>query len=374
MACTPICLRGARRPVTARRWRSAALVLAALVSTAASAQDPPQIDSPAPAQPGRRVSLHWNAPAGPCPGEPELLARIDALVDAAPLQLDATAWVQQLAVPTPAGEAWRLDLRLQWSQRSDTRILHARDCSSLADATVVLVAVLAAPLAAAGHLGPATDLPAREPLEPFALADEPTSRSSRTATPLQLRRSRRRAARRRGPYAGLHAIAGAGALPRGDFGLTLALGGLRPRLRLEGAATYLALQGVSLRDGSGRGGTIGLATAALRLCPRFLGPPLELSLCGALELGLSWANSVGLSPPRRSTGAWISVALGGALDWWFSPQVALHAGLEANVAPLFTAYRLDGGVLFTPSRVGLRGSLGLTIAFVSPRTTRPPRP
>ena len=140
MACTPICLRGARRPVTARRWRSAALVLAALVSTAASAQDPPQIDSPAPAQPGRRVSLHWNAPAGPCPGEPELLARIDALVDAAPLQLDATAWVQQLAVPTPAGEAWRLDLRLQWSQRSDTRILHARDCSSLADATVVLPA------------------------------------------------------------------------------------------------------------------------------------------------------------------------------------------------------------------------------------------
>lgn len=379
MACATSCTCGPRlrRPV---RGRAATGLLAAMLTTSmAHAQTPPQIASETPTPPGRSVQLHWSAPAGPCPGEPELVARIDALVGDAALQLDATASVQQLATPAPGGEPWRLDLRLHWSYRSDTRILHAHDCSALADATVVLVAVLAAPLIAADRLQPAVpadppaDQPPRAASDNLILRDDPGPTASGPAPP-PLRRTRRRDARRRGPFAGLRAVAGAGALPRGDFGLALALGSLRPRLRIEGAATYLALQSANLGDGSGRGGTVALATAALRVCPRFLGPPVELSLCGALEVGLSWANSVGLTPPRRTAGAWLGLGLGGALDWWFSPQVALHAGLEGTAAPLFTAYRLDGNVLFTPSRVGVRGTLGLTIALTPPRAARAARP
>jgi hypothetical protein len=157
---------------------------------------------------------------------------------------------------------------------------------------------------------------------------------------------------------------GHGALPRGDFGVTVAAGGLLPRMRLEAAATFLSLQGVSLPDGSGRGGTIGLATVAARACPRFLGPPVELSLCGALEAGMTSARSVGLTPRQQSAGPWLALGLGGALDWWFSPQVALHAGIEGTVAPVRTAYRLDDDRLFTPRRFGVRAGIGLTIALV----------
>ncbi len=329
-------------------------------------------DGAAPVRAADHVTLRWSAPAPECPDELELALRVRSLLGASPVQLDAVARVQQLPVPPGAANGWRLDLDLRWAHRGDVRTLYADDCQALADAAVVLVAVLAAPLFAAQRLAGARDWTAADVIDvpADALAATSSSAASTSMPEPALRGSPRsldRGLPRRGPFMRIASALGYGALPRGDFGVTVAAGGLLPRLRLEAAATFLSLQGVSLPDGSGRGGTIGLAAVTARVCPRFLGPPVELSLCGALEAGVTSARSVGLTPPQRSMGPWLALGLGGALDWWFSPQVALHAGIEGTVAPVLTAYRLGDERLFTPQRLGVRAGLGLTIALVARR-------
>lgn len=92
-----------------------------------------------------QVQLRWQVSDDRCPGADELALRIDNLLAGAALDLQATAHVQP---PRPGADArWRLDLQLRWARGSDNRTLHANNCTDLADATVILVAVLAAPLA-----------------------------------------------------------------------------------------------------------------------------------------------------------------------------------------------------------------------------------
>ncbi len=339
------------------------------------------------------VRLRWHAPAGTCPAEGPLQARVQALVDGSTQGLDAVAVVVAPRSAEREGR-WRLDLRLRWAGGTDDRVLHAGDCAALADATVVLVAVLAAPLAASRRL---TAVPARTPdapswppapaistdgplvdeldppeplLSPSSVLPAPASPPPVSLTSVSLTSASLPPAspvspslpQRRGTFARVAGVAGWGALlPGGDFGVALALGGLLRRVRLEGAATFLPARARTLADGTG--GTMALAAGALRACPRLLGPTLELSLCGAVEAGASWSRSVGVTPPRRSAGPWFALALGGALDWWFSPQIALHLGVDVLFAPVTTRYALGEQDLFGSRQVLVRGALGLTFSL-----------
>lgn len=358
-------VRRARAERSARdRLRGAAVVIAAATAITAHAEAAAQ--APEPVRVAEHVTLRWDAPDPECPDQSELASRLRSLLGADPVQLAASARVQRLPAPGAVDE-WRLDLELRWAHRDDLRTLHAADCRSLADATVVLVAVLAAPLAAARRFVDSHAKPADAPPELRAPEIAAPPAAPAAESPPASPRSSLRWPRPTGPFMRIAAALGLGALPGGDFGVTVAAGGRLPRVRLEAAATFLSPREVSLSDASGRGGTISLAAVAARACPRFLGGALELSLCGSLEAGVVPARSVGYDPQRRSQGPWLAFGLGAAIEWWFSSQVALHAGAEGLVAPVLTTYRLDDERLFTQRRLGLRAGLGLTIALTSPR-------
>lgn len=199
--------------------------------------------------------------------------------------------------------------------------------------------------------------------------DRPVAKSAVTPPASTLAPTIARLPRRRGPFARIAGIGGYGILPRADFGFQLAVGGLRPRLRLEGALNYLPGQTATLPDG--RGGTQGFAAVDLRACPRFLGSPVELSLCGALEIGASWSRSIGLDPPHRAAGPWVALSLGAALDWWFSPQVALHTGVEGLAAPVSTTFAIGPDGLAGGRHFGVRGVLGLAFSLAQQKSGQP---
>lgn len=304
-----------------------------------------------------RVELRWSAP-GACPPAAALVARIDELLGEAARGLEADATVQ---APRVGESRWRLDLRLRWPRGSDDRTLHASSCAALADATVVLIAVLAAPLtvaelvAAEPTVAPRIEAP---PVVPAPLEVVPPARPVVVEVPVVVRAP---LVRRRGPFARVVGVAGYGVQPRADLGLQLAVGGLRPRLRVEGGLTYLPGQTGVLPDG--RGATHAFAAGGVRVCPRLLGPIIELSLCGGLEVGARWGRSVGLDPARRAAGPWLALSLAVVLDWWFSPQVGLHAGVEGLGAPVATAFAIGESRLAGGRHFGARGLLGLSFAL-----------
>ena len=88
------------------------------------------------------VRLSWDAPAGVCPDRATLLRRMNGLLGDRPLALAAQARVHDRGAPA---DRFRLTLRLRWNGGSLERDLAAEDCEVLAQAMVVLVAVLAAP-------------------------------------------------------------------------------------------------------------------------------------------------------------------------------------------------------------------------------------
>lgn len=324
---------------------------------------------------GRHVELRWQAADARCPAVGELVARIEGLLVGAAVGLEADARVQ----PPGADPRWRLDLELRWPGGTDERTLHAHSCSELADATVILITVLAAPLTMAHNfVAPAADVaptsasaaPVAAPVSTPTVDEELEPLLAAPVIPAPAGNlTRKPSPRRRGSFARVAAIAGYGILPRQDLGLQLALGGLLPRLRIEGAVTYLPGQAAILSDG--RGATHSFAAGGLRVCPRFLGRPIELSLCGGLEVGARWGHSIELMPVRRAAGPWFALSLGAALDWWFSPQVALHAGFEGLGAPVDTAFSIGGEGLGGGRHFALRGVLGLAFALTQQKPTRP---
>lgn len=383
----------------------AALAVVGLVvpGLAAAAPGPPAIIA--------GVRLTWDAPAGACPAQPALAERLRFLLGEQSLALAAHAEVQ-----AAAPSRFRLTLQLRWAGGSLDRELSASDCETLAQATTVLIAVLAAPVTASQRLGwivapppadatsPAVD-PADPPAptsaspgEPFPVSPEsghvpvppaagpeptPSAPASPDAEPAASRppasdplpaaaddlgappdapRTRPRP-RRLGLAARISAVGGYGVLPRGDFGLALALGWMFPRVRLEGTALVLPGQALALADGSGHGGMIRLAAGGVRACPRFLGGPVELAVCGSVEAGASWTTSIGLAPERRASGPWLALGLGGLLEGWFSPQVGVHLAVEMFGAPIRTSYGIGGALLASSRPVGVRGFFGLTIAL-----------
>lgn len=345
--------------------------LAGLLGLAGVARAGPPLLPPPPGG----VVVRWQAPAG-CPSEEVITTRVRGLLGAAPLDLDAIASVQRQP-GVPREQSWRLELKMQWAGGSDERVLFARDCPALADATIVLVAVLAAPLVNAPRLASepvvAPPVVAELPVEPVeSLPIEPVEPAADVASSAIVEPTRAPEViteRRRGAFMRVAGVLGYGFFASGDFGVALAAGGLLRRLRIEGELTFLPARARSLSDGTG--GTMALAAAAVRVCPRFRGPALELAVCGAVEAGGSWSRTSGLTPARGDSGPWLAFALGGALDWWFSPQVGLHLGVDGLGAPVVTSYVLGPQPLFEPRRFLVRGAIGLIFSLGSWNPGRP---
>lgn len=326
-------------------------------------------------------ALSWDAPLPGCPSPEEVGQRLDALLGARSLEVDASARVRA------AGATLRLDLRVQWRGRVDERTLEADTCESLAEAAVVLVALMAeAPRDAEEALPPPPVLPAPTaasvvpvpaPIEEAGLAEagllkagppaevEPPEETPVTPPAAPMTTAGARAKLDRGRHASGFSFAVLGLVDLGSLaavsgGLHAALSWRWPRARVFMGGTYLPPHGVGSRAAAAAQGRVQLGIVQLGACVR-LGPPrVEVPLCAALEAGGSRGTGFGVAGDRGARDPWLAFAAGPAVLVSLSRAVALILRVEAAVPLIRSRYIYgDEATLFETAPVAVRGGLGL---------------
>jgi len=364
--------------------------------------------------PAAGLRLEWQAPAA-CPDGEAVRARVVDLVGAdAASRAGLTA---QAAVRSQAG-GWAMTLVLVREGGQDRRTLADRDCSALAEAAALVIAVAIDPQAVAGGPVPEDsspgdgDVPQDASLVPLppggaapgvgapdrasgiaavpgdssqgdvpkdTLDDRPVLEGSARDEPGPRDSTQERAAAAdrpaTGPGArklqvGLRLGAGLGftaLLPGPHAALELGLG-LEGRLwRVELAGLFVPpVRGVATGD-PGIGGVFRLGAGELRGCampgPRAV--PLVFPLCVGLQIGAMHGSGQGsgLQEKQTARALWVATRIGPALRWRpRGGRVGLWLGLDAIVALTRPAFVTAGGArVHEAARVGGQASVGLEI-------------
>lgn len=294
--------------------------------------------------------IAWEAPPG-CPAGAEVERRAAALLEgslrAAPPELrfrfrvraEEGRWVLEGVQEGPAG--------------SGARTLRASECSALAEAAALLVALAVDPT-----LPPAPEVDEREPVAvvpPPPVEDDPKDRPEATQgevaraaePPLEVAEPpppaevpRRRV---RGEL-GLHAGVGLGALPRPAALLRLS-GGVRwGALRVGGRASVWLPREAPAPTRPEVGGRFWLASGGVHVCG--VARParrVEVPLCAAFELGLLTGRGTGaLHVTRTARALWAAISAGPAISVQVSRRVAVMAAVEGLVLVVRPHFEVTG--------------------------------
>jgi hypothetical protein len=295
-----------------------------------------------------RVDIEWEAPAE-CPDLRAVRRRAERLLGQ-PLntpraqQLLARAQVHR----NEAGN-WELRLSLTGNQSVAEETLIAKQCSALADATALKVALAIDPVATA------------RAIEVVALAPEPQPKLvARPSDVVQ------QSAPSQAPFAaGGVRVAGGGGfglLPGVARGAALSLWVERSQWRVElagqgyfgGDARYQQMPTV--------GASLNLFSGLARVCPVARASGLEFPLCVGLELGFMRGVGFGLEIPEKSNSWWGAVVLGPAFRLPVSEAVALWFeadGVAPFLRPGFNVRNL--GTLYTAAPGSARLWVGCEI-------------
>lgn len=313
--------------------------------------------------------LQWDAPHG-CPGRAHLSSAIERRLGRA-LAPGELALAGQVALH-PDSPRFRLQLQLRIAGRTQTRTLTAERCSSLVDATSLVVAW------AVTH---ASELPPELPPEP-PLSDEPispppppapvdttsppspdplTPSQPLTSAPIQPRPPI-------GPGVLLRLDVGPeyGAVPGLSAAPALHAGLLWRRLRLELGARFVTPRQT---DHDGTRARLYALAAALQTCARPGRGALEVPLCGGLELGGLRADVSGPNAASR-TAPWLTLHASAGLVWRVHPRVGLSLALQGHVhltRPSFA--RIDASAnqqVFAPQPASVRLLAGVEIKIRDP--------
>ncbi len=389
---------GTRRPP----WLAALAALLFLVDVPAHAQPP-------------GLELRWPTVAG-CPTQADVEAVVARLVaGGTPRPVSAVATLHRDVAPR-----WTLRLTLRDADGEQTRVLTSPRCQALADAAAVILAVAAEPLAVATHVAvvaaeppaittpvvpapPAPELAARLDdalaVRPRGAAEAPPGAPADTITPqiderppepldtpsgapadtiapqiderppepLDTRPGLVPAPARARPRVGLD-LQGAAALgPSGRAvpGLLLGLSLRWSPLRLQARASHWFASRVHHPDRADLGVTLRLTAVTLRACPVLARGPVDLELCGGLELGALRAEGDGLQQNFVRRGLWAAGVLGAGAR--YRPLRWLALGLELEAALAFSRHRYGAedlaGDFHTTPVLGVRGIGGLTFIF-----------
>ena len=355
-------------------------------------------DTPAHAQPAG-LELRWPTVAG-CPARAEVEAVVARLVvGGTPRPVSAVATLHRDVAPR-----WTLRLTLRDADGEQTRVLTSPRCQALADAAAVILAVAAEPLAVATHVVvaepptvatlvvPAPPAPELAPQVATgaarlddALADRargaaeapPGAPASAIAPqlderPPELLETESRpglvpAPARARPRVGLD-LQGAAALgPSGRAvpGLLLGLSLRWSPLRLQVRASHWFASRVHHPDRADLGVTLRLTAVTVRACPVLARGPVDLELCGGLELGALRAEGDGLQQNFVRRGLWAAGVLGAGARYRPLRWLALGLELEATLAVSRHRYGAEdlASDFHTTPVLGVRGIGGLTFIF-----------
>ncbi|MFV8751013.1 hypothetical protein ACNOYE_10750 [Nannocystaceae bacterium ST9] len=312
------------------------------------------------------VTLDWQAPAT-CPSEAEVLARVRARVPA------STSATLSIRARVSADESsHRVELELRNAEGESMRSFAARDCETLTDAVVLVVAVTFDPVWLVEQLererapseGP--ELEAPEPEAPEPEAPEPEApESTRIDAPIELGLQLEPAAEpspRVSLRVGLRAFGGGGYGPtrgaHGFVGGALALIG--ERWRVELGARWSAPRVV--RRAEGAGGRFEAWSLGARGCFVPVARALEFPLCLGIEAGLVRGRGLE-SLPRVETASFPWVAGSVAQGLWWAPLDRLALGVELELVLPFTrgSFLVDEREVERIAGIGVRGLAGVEL-------------
>ncbi len=320
--------------------------------------------------------VQWSAPAG-CPDQSRVVSKIDSLLGR-PLEPDELRMEGRI---DPSASGWTLTLTTSVGNLVDQRALEANDCSVLADAAALVAVVMLDPVQAADTIeeeaaaaeaardeGPRTIAPPPEtPSVRGELEPEPEPEPVRPrSAPVPFEPSILARVRGGGEF---------GAVPSGtgtfDLGIAVAGFGRAGRLRAE------LIGGYSIgRDATSPNATVRvhLGMVSPRICASLPAGPLEIPLCGGLEVGAMRADS-NASGGGTSNALWLAVHAEPGVRWAFSRRVSLWASAQVVVPMRYPAFELvdpadDTNVeaVYEPQPVAARGLLGFEFRLSGPTT------
>jgi hypothetical protein len=313
------------------------------------------------------IPLRWEAPAE-CPDEAEVQRRAATLLTASAVDVGVPSFEASAHVEATA-DGYALELRISGGDDAGVRRLAARDCSELAQATALIVAIAIDPNAGASPpqpepVGRASDPPPDPPPPPpppIVADDEPAP------TPLDARGGDRRdRARVRLALRGGAGMDVALWRPIGASVL-LGIGVIGRNFRVDLLGRYAAPTTASTADDAIRASaqqwSVGVAGC---WSPRFdRVPKLELPLCGGAEAGAMHAKGSGAAlHGRHNRAPWIAASAGPGFAWVLDRRVAVWVSAEAVVllaGPRFVTDR--GTVVIDPRRAGFRALAGVELRF-----------
>lgn len=306
--------------------------------------------------------LEWLAPSG-CPNRADGAARIEKFLGRAPGRPEDPSVRARVRI-APSSEGFSADIELWTDGASSQRKLETRRCEVAAEGAAYVIAAV---------IDPTVDPPEPEP-EPIAdsSVEDPTAPAStptppRSDAPAQTRRPD--AARRRGrAVRGAVRVGGAlgvGALPRVAGGIVASAGVLLPRLRFELGVTHWFARPAPIDDRPDAGGRIDLTAAAARVCPLAVARPVEVPVCGGIELGRMRGTGTGIAQPRTTHLLWAALTASVGLIWMPSRWAGVlwvDAALQVPVSrPVFAVEGL--GRVFQPAPAGFAGTIGVEARF-----------
>ena len=302
-------------------------------------------------EPEPLLDLAWSAPEE-CPSRDHLVARVGELVGAPPPghhTLAARGRVTSL--PAKEGASYRLELLVGGSQVP--RTMNGSDCSRLADAAALILALDIDPEALA-H-GP-RDAPSPEPPPPALSARPPPAARPKPVRPPPPHQEGIDGA------VGARIVLDSGSLPRTTLGLGLLAEMARGpfALELQGTAYTSRFTVDGPRGGVG-GAYVGLATFGALGCLQDHGPILAVRGCLGGELGRESTRGVSIAHPQAAASLWAALESTIAARMWPKAVASPTLGL-ALVLPL-SAPRVEiqgVGTVFEPGVGAVRAFLGVS--------------
>jgi len=347
---------------------------------------------------GDARSLRWEAPAG-CPSDAQVRARLAKLLGEGTFSGSAEARV------SGGGASWRLDLAVRWRDHDEARSLEAATCDGLADAAVLLLALLAEKESGAFDAGldPVDPEPGAAPVavEPPDLegpeiakaapseepepepevevlpseTSEPSGRDPERSGAPMLRPSREaRRARAKGfalqvgggiDYGSLAGVAG---------GLGLGVVALTERFRVVLGGRYLPPRRTGSAASYARNGRLNLGYARLGACVRLGRGRVEAPICAGFEVGALRASGFGVAADRGALDLWVGAAAGPSLMVELTRHVVLFAEVELAAPIARSRYVFADDVLYETARVPVRAGLGVEFRIPNQIRRKPENP
>ena len=136
------------------------------------------------------------------------------------------------------------------------------------------------------------------------------------------------------------------------------------RLRFQVDAAHWFARAARREDRPDTGGDIRLTTGSARICPLAVLRPIELPLCGGIELGSMHGRGVGLDIPARTRLLWVALTASAGIIWMPSRWVGVWADAVLVVPvsrPVFEAENV--GRIHKPAAAAFAGMLGVEARF-----------